>query len=486
NTFVGENAGFETTTGGRNTFIGSRVAWNNTTGYRNTAVGNIALFDLTTGHHNTAVGDSSGNDNSTGTYNTFFGSGSGAANEHADFNTFIGAYAGYNNNRSNGTGNANRNTYVGYRAGYTNWNGEDNVGMGAYADFNNTNLSRTTFLGGSADPFANDVVVIGVEALASEQGSISLGAYSDVTGGNSIGIGYLAQGLNDDGVVIGDEAVIQNGATHSVAIGRQATINGDFDQSIVIGSQSASTGGSTVAIGYAANTSATYATAIGHSASASGVNSMALGNGASVTADNEVYLGNNAITSIGSMVNWTAASDGRFKKNIRKDVPGTEFIDGLRAVTYNFDVTELDEFRGMAVPDNLKHGYEAKNEIRYSGFIAQEVEELAGSLGYEFNGVDAPQHEQDVYGLRYAEFVVPLVKTLQELHQRAKTLESKIELRNAQVSAYQQILSKLEKRLVAMESTEANKLETMQTTADRPTTVRNGITMRNASTTNGE
>ena len=53
---------------------------------------------------------------------------------------------------------------------------------------------------------------------------------------------------------------------------------------------------------------------------------------ASVTVANEIYLGNSAITSIGGIVNWTATSDGRFKKNVQEDVPGLIFIEELRPV----------------------------------------------------------------------------------------------------------------------------------------------------------
>ena len=43
-----------------------------------------------------------------------------------------------------------------------------------------------------------------------------------------------------------------------------------------------------------------------------------------------------------------------------------------------------------------------------------EVEAAAKKLGFDFSGVDAPKNENDMYGLRYAEFVVPLVKAVQE------------------------------------------------------------------------
>jgi len=48
-----------------------------------------------------------------------------------------------------------------------------------------------------------------------------------------------------------------------------------------------------------------------------------------------------------------------------------------------------------------------------SGFIAQEVEQTIQYIGYDFSGVETPK-KNDYYGLRYAEFVVHLVKGMQE------------------------------------------------------------------------
>jgi len=56
-----------------------------------------------------------------------------------------------------------------------------------------------------------------------------------------------------------------------------------------------------------------------------------------------------------------------------------------------------------------------KENIAQTGFIAQEVEKTAKEIGYDFSGVDAAKNDNDVYGLRYSEFVVPLVKAVQEL-----------------------------------------------------------------------
>ena len=70
--------------------------------------------------------------------------------------------------------------------------------------------------------------------------------------------------------------------------------------------------------------------------------------------------------------------------------------------------------------------------------MAQEVEQAAKELGYEFNGVDEPKNDGDHYGLRYAMFVVPLVKAVQELEQKNIVLEEKnkqLEIRLQKIEA---------------------------------------------------
>ena len=56
-----------------------------------------------------------------------------------------------------------------------------------------------------------------------------------------------------------------------------------------------------------------------------------------------------------------------------------------------------------------------KEKKLYTGFIAQDVEAAAKKLNYDFSGVYHPQNDKDLYGLSYADFVVPLVKAVQEL-----------------------------------------------------------------------
>ena len=116
------------------------------------------------------------------------------------------------------------------------------------------------------------------------------------------------------------------------------------------------------------------------------------GSGA-VAVANTIRLGNSTVTTIGGQVAWTAASDSRIKKNIVNSNYGLATVLKLRPVEYNL----------------------ISNDLRQVGFIAQEVEEAASASGYDFSGVDKPKNDTDFYGLRYAEFTVPLVKSVQEL-----------------------------------------------------------------------
>lgn len=140
----------------------------------------------------------------------------------------------------------------------------------------------------------------------------------------------------------------------------------------------------------------------------------------------QAQVGASTVTSIGGYSGWTTfPSDAKFKVNIRENVSGLDFILKLRPVTYNLDMEKLAE-------DNEENGGPGENgnpgpkvispeesrarsekaAIVYSGFIAQEVESAARTAGYDFSGIDIPKNDKGHYGLRYAEFVMPLVKAV--------------------------------------------------------------------------
>ena len=91
-------------------------------------------------------------------------------------------------------------------------------------------------------------------------------------------------------------------------------------------------------------------------------------------------------------------------------MPGLDFINQLRPVSYFIDKASVNTFLGL--PEDVKNNLEniATEPVRKTGFLAQEVEQIVNEGKFVFNGVDAPQNEKDYYGIRYATFVVPLVK----------------------------------------------------------------------------
>src|SRR5678810_797905 len=106
-------------------------------------------------------------------------------------------------------------------------------------------------------------------------------------------------------------------------------------------------------------------------------NSMALGYNAKVSASNRVVIGNSSVTSIGGFANWSNFSDGRFKQNVKEDVPGLAFISKLRPVTYTLDIDAINDFNSKGLSSDKKQitlNAEKKNLV-YSGFMAQEVEQ---------------------------------------------------------------------------------------------------------------
>ena len=81
-------------------------------------------------------------------------------------------------------------------------------------------------------------------------------------------------------------------------------------------------------------------------------------------------------------------------------------------------------------------------KIKYSGFIAQEVEQAARESGYDFSGVKAPRNDKDMYSLSYEQFVVPLVKAIQELNvvnEAQKITNERLKAQN------EQLLKRIEK-----------------------------------------
>ncbi len=129
NTFIGEEAGKDNTSGSSNTFVGSSAGPLTTSGNENTFVGSQAGLLNEVGARNTMLGHAAGNDNIGGDKNTFLGAGAGKSNVDGNDNTMIGEFAGA------GHETGSRNVFIGSNAGNQNTNGTANVFIGNEAGY---------------------------------------------------------------------------------------------------------------------------------------------------------------------------------------------------------------------------------------------------------------------------------------------------------------------------------------------------------------
>ncbi len=411
-----------------NVFFGLKAGKTNTTGYSNVAIGNSALASNIGAQGLIAIGDSALFNN--GSTNILSGSFDGV------FNTAVGYKSMY------ATVVGSTNTAVGSFSLTSNTNGVGNVAVGSSALEQNTTGGGNTSNGGDALRFntsGNNNTADGIDAL-----------YFNTTGTDNTAVGATAMDGNRGSL-----------GSFNTAIGSRTmgnTSNSQFNT--VVGYNS----GSQFDMGY-------NNTILGANCdiNATGLfNCIAIGQAVVCTASSQARIGNLATNSIGGQVGWTTFSDGRYKKDINDDVIGINFIMKLRPVTYHLDITSLNnkliQGRKIELDAPSKNAITEKEKMRFSGFVAQEVEKAASESGYDFSGVDKPKNENDFYGLRYGDFVVPLVKAVQELNIKVEKLEKE----NAQlktgtsfqgsenietiISRQQAVIEDLQKRLQIMET----------------------------------
>jgi len=274
------------------------------------------------------------------------------------------------------------NTYYGIGAFNSNTTGNYNAAFGPFALYDNTTGNYNTAVGAYALYNANAIGNVGI-------GRRSL--YSTTSGGANTAVGQNSMQNNTTGFA-------------NVAIGNEAMNN---------------------------NTGGYWNTAVGQSAgpafgSGNLYNATAIGYYAINTGNAQVRIGNEFVTDIGGHVSWSTLSDGRFKKDIKEDIAGLEFINKLRPVSYTVDEASLA--RSLNIPDSVSSQLQMgrKAVARQTGFVAQEVEAIIKKGNYSFTAVKAPQNDKDHYSIRYAEFVVPLVKAVQELTARLESQEKEI------------------------------------------------------------
>jgi len=400
-----------------------------------TKAGTVKFMDMTP--KNYLIGQEAGKSLTTGSYNSYIGYQAGKSTQSGSKNIFIGYQSGYNN--IGGTGDlGSYNVYLGYKAGYSNTTGWGNTGIGYLSLYSNT-IGYNNVANGYGALYTNFNgnfnVANGYQALyLNYAGAYNVAnghqaLYKNTNGNYNNAYGYMALYSNttgQDNTAVGYQAMYYNTtAQQNVAIGKEALFNANTNYNVAVGNSALHS-----------NTTGSYNTALGFSAFYSGtayVNSTALGYGTAITANTQVRVGNAGITSIGGYVGWTTLpSDKRFKKNIVENVPGLAFILKLRPVTYNIDIDAIANF--LHTPDNTRINDldTFKGNMLQTGFVAQEVESAANEIGFDFCGIDKPKNKNDFYGIRYAEFTVPLVKAVQELNYKIETQQLQIELTSAE------------------------------------------------------
>ena len=340
-----------------------------------TAYGTNALVNNTTGDYNSAFGAHALRSNTTGSGNTSTGRGAMYKNTGGNDNTAVGLSALYWNT------NASESTAVGSSALENNI-GQMNTAVGSKALFNNTTGTHNTALGRVA-AISNTTGVSNVAVGASA-------SYYNTTGFGNTAVGDLALYLNNGGsynTAVGDDALAYTTGSYNTGVGKDSGATGNF------------------------------------------TNTGSFGYNAKAAASNTIVIGNSAVTQIGGYVGWSNLSDGRYKTNVKQNVPGLEFIKRLKPVTYSWDASKLNEIDGaekLATDAKLGEGREAKAKKVYTGFIAQDVEAAAKDCGYDFSGVVRPANESSRYQLTYSEFVVPLVKAVQEQQKEIEALRETV------------------------------------------------------------
>jgi hypothetical protein len=157
-----------------------------------------------------------------------------------------------------------------------------------------------------------------------------------------------------------------------------------------------------------------------------------------------VEIGNSSVTVIRGQVAWSTYSDARVKDTVTEEVHGLDFISKLRPVTYNYNIHKENEimYAGKKEQKDWEGKYDIE-KIKMTGFIAQEVDKAAKATGFDFSGVVKPANEKDLYSLRYSEFVVPLVKAVQELNTNNEKLQQIIDTQNQKIENQNQKMEEL-------------------------------------------
>ncbi|RJR25281.1 MAG: tail fiber domain-containing protein [Desulfobacteraceae bacterium] len=410
NTFLGVRAGLANIDGYENTFLGTHAGFYNSTGEGNVFVGAYAGKNNTSGWGDSFLGKNAGFSNVTGMVNTFLGSDAGYNNTHGSSNVFVGQNAGYSSTSQDGQ------TFVGTNAGYKNTVGEGNTFIGFYAGADNTTGKSNTFVGSKT------------------------GRYNTTASWNTF-MGDEAGLLNNSGTsntFIGHAAGYSNNTgTYNTFLGREA---GNHN----------TTASNNTFVGYAAgywNTEGWFNTFVGD---ASGFNNntgngnVFLGymSGLNEKGSNKLYIQNSdssnpliygefdsrrvEINGALTITSMAAASDLRFKKEIRHLNSSLEKVSALNGVSFEWN-------REMYPDKGFGNG-------RQIGLIAQEVEPVLPELVHT--------DRQGRKSVSYDKLTAVLAEAIKEQQKEIMEQKAQIKKQESEIRKLHMIMEELRARLL--------------------------------------
>jgi len=447
NSFLGNLAGNQNTTGSLNSFFGVDAGRLNVTGTEN------AFFGYSAGRSNTVsfnsfFGSRAGGLNTTGSGNSFFGSKSGAANTSGSNNAFFGTEAGAANMTSAG------NSFFGYRAGFVNTAGGNSF-FGNFAGASNTTAANNSFFGNNA----------GIVNQTGANNSFFGGnaGSSNTNGTANAFFGYNAGSANISGLnntFVGNQTGLVNTASYNTFVGNQAgsaTTTGGFNTFFgTFSGNTNTTGNNNTIIGHNADVGTnnlTYATAIGAGTVVTSSNTIMLGrsNGTDTVvipgslflptgvtgtlhADDLViagfgafqqgiqlpYLGNSGDQDICRNTTTTyisvCSSSLRYKTKVQTFFGGLNIVRRLRPITFNWKDGGMFDL----------------------GFAAEEVNEIEPLLTtYNDKG--------EIEGVKYRQITTVLVNAVNEQQQQIAEQQRIIEAQQQQLQKQLDLLQALKR-----------------------------------------
>ena len=359
-------------------------------------------------------------------------------------------------NSTGGTGMYIEQNYVNYglevKNTTTSWgavihNNHTTGGYGLWVQAGNS-TSNQSFKVTNHNNSADLLIVMGDGEIRIPSGPITMGPEETIRLGTRALSGYESGSTGN--VAIGYEALhaTLNDANNNVAIGTNAlaaattgnngTVSGD--NNVVIGTQNLpflSSGYVNVVLGKDSGRSiygGYYNICIGSYADASGNYGVALGKSITAATDRCVIgrSSNVATLDFTSSGTWSQSSDIRKKTDIQDCDLGLSFIDALRTTTFRFKPAEAypeewGDFEDELDDDGelVKRTYADMDTVKKRhGMIAQEVKDAVAAAGASdyFTGWSEDENGQQMLG--YSDFVLPLIKAVQELSAKVTALEA--------------------------------------------------------------